>query len=146
MSADLIRRPAQQRKGATSFDNFVLRSFAAIDEADDSMSVARAVESARDVLCARNLSFGKLADAAIRSGALTDELPPELQDDAGTTPTILRLVLNRHRRHIGLDGEVVLSTSINKMERGIRLNAIDLAGIRNARSRARLAFQMGGAA
>jgi hypothetical protein len=147
LSADLIRRPEPKGKGAAnSFDRFVVNAFTAIDNAADSLSVTRAVNSARDVLSARRLSFRKLADAAIQSGILKDELPHELADDASMTVTSLELMLRRHRHVIGLAGEVSLSSSIDKLRRGIKLDQLDHARIRDARSRARLALQMGGPA
>jgi hypothetical protein len=142
----LLSQTTPYRKRGTSFENFVLHSFAAIDEADDPINVNGAVASANDVLRTRNLTFAKVADAAIKSGILKDELPHELADDAAITIANVDLLKRRHGHSIGLPGALSISVALDKLRRGVKPSQIDLAGIRNARARARLAFEMGAAA
>jgi hypothetical protein len=110
----------------------------AILTADNDEEIIVAAKQCRDMLASIGISPATVADS-VRVGPVEIQIPPELSEDAGNSATILRLILQRHRKAIGLSGEVSLSSAIDRLNRGVDLTNFDMARIRDARARARLA-------
>jgi hypothetical protein len=111
-----------------------VRALVLADESD----IGRAKEQFTEMLETLAIRPETVADS-IGVGPIEISIPPELSEDAGNSATILRLILQRHRKAIGLSGEVSLSSAIDRLNRGVDLTNFDMARIRDARARARLA-------
>jgi hypothetical protein len=105
-------------------------------EAED---ISRAKEQFTGMLEALGIGPETVADN-VRLAPVEMPMPAELREDGGNTATVLRLILHKHRSAIGFVNEAALSGAIDRLNRGLQLTAIDYARIRDARARARLAF------
>jgi hypothetical protein len=127
---------AHQESGAPAA--WIKQIFHKLDDAAPG-EIITLIDSARMMLHEGGSSFARLGDTIAQAGI--EFRSPELEPDAPLNQTIARLILTRHRRALGLAGEVMLSGLIDKLRRGHPVSNGDIAKFRDAQARVRLAAE-----
>jgi hypothetical protein len=127
---------APQESGAPAA--WIKQIFHKLDDAAPG-EIVTLIDSARMMLHEGGSSFARLGDTIAQAGI--EFRSPELEDTAPLNVTVARLILRRHRRALGLPGEVVIAGLVDKLERGHPVSNADIAKFRDAQARARLATE-----
>lgn len=126
-------------KSATAPIAWIERLFDRLQDATTPQEIALVVDGGREMLEQHGSNYSKIGRDLARAVEL--RIPAELEPEAPCNVTIARLILTRHRRALGLTGEVVLSGLISKMNTGQPVTRDDLASFRKTQAAVRLTLE-----